>query len=1420
MISMIDERLEQLHTKPYPGLRPFRRNEYFLFFGRDACLNRMIDTLNRHHFLAVLGASGSGKSSLVRTAFFEELSMGFAGPADMDWQIADLEHPSETRPFAELAVSLIKSRPGEAREWIPQGEVDALEKELQGSQFALQHWAQNEANVAPGHNLLILVDQFEELFNFDSEGTSDIGFDRDHVDRFVNLLMRTVEMEKSNIFIVITMRAEFLNLCTTFAGLAERLSEDMIVPPRMSRDDLQAGIVGPQRVLLQLDSPNKFEFDDFIVEELLNDLAALAQADDKSERIDQTERLARQADQLPVMQHALNRMWALANARRTSDETIVLTRDDYLTQGRAAGMLRTQGDEVYQSLTLRQRMMTERIFRSLVRGPSVARAVRRPCTIPTLTLEAQLLDEPEVTEEEVRMVVDRFRADEVCFVTPYGTAPISDTRKISISHESLIRQWPMLKIWCQAEVDAGIQWNAMMDSLAREEREGAGTAGFVERALSRLQRRKTSAAVWTGAQLEDRNIWFDRNNPQPGWAARYPDQLGSNRFEDVAALRHDSNRWTGFRNQVLTGALIGAVMVSGAAYAYSVKATTNAATKIANAQAQVTNANDKFNNATKSLADAKTTQASATVALAQANAKLSEATQNVAAAKTTAEMALRKAVLAEGQAKGAAAVAQAQLRLASQAESRARVATQSADLASQKARKASLTFLEQCIGDKKYTREGAYEQAQEMFATVLQDRSALPEKEASILLKVPMTGSRDAIDQLSQPFLTGTIADLRTAVAAGQRSGDAVETSGANIDLLLSQGRLYLWQGNPVAARKEFKQVLAGRSSDDQVAAGFADPDVTDQVVASAWAGIAEADLAADSTDEKIPPVCPEMPVVSETYIASVEEVSRFAAFAQCHQSRARWQFRFGGSGSSASRQMLSLATQLYSYTNLLDQVTIQRAITETFITQGDLLKGGVTKKVLGPSSLFRPSTNASTAYANAAFSNYSSSNPSLEDRVIKSQGASWRTIEQIELASSIKPYRVFDFSGNSHRDIHNFALSRIRFANQMASSSLLRSVNRSSQLSQISHALDDAYQGVRDLDRMIATDSTIDPTPVLIANGKSGEEWIRTLLDGAKVAPKIFDELGKYSADEEAPDAVIGGYRARIFNVSLQFLNEAIRIQNLRPASAEVQADIQAVADALAKTSESDRFAASYQTYPDIYNFFVGKTPWGRHTLRRENHGADLKNSVSSLCEFGQDPKSVPLNQECDVLLRKAHNVSESLVGFHTKLSEYRNSFAKAGRGVWSDRWAVALGGIDPVDCVKQKPGESGYCILHLGSPLFPLLMKDAIWLFRSAKNRETFQAKSSLYVPQFSGHDFVSPSEDDQPLSRPTLLRNGTVLGAGRLVDRKLYIVGPVFRYLDEAEFRKRLREAEARWSKWKESPESSPSLLSPLDNVQAEE
>src|SRR5262249_20394388 len=105
-VMRMEEAIDAL-GEPYPGLRSFRRDETHIFFGREGAISEMVDRLAAHHFLAVTGISGSGKSSLVRTGLLDALDRGMLVGAGSDWRVADLRPGGQ--PLSRLATALAEA---------------------------------------------------------------------------------------------------------------------------------------------------------------------------------------------------------------------------------------------------------------------------------------------------------------------------------------------------------------------------------------------------------------------------------------------------------------------------------------------------------------------------------------------------------------------------------------------------------------------------------------------------------------------------------------------------------------------------------------------------------------------------------------------------------------------------------------------------------------------------------------------------------------------------------------------------------------------------------------------------------------------------------------------------------------------------------------------------------------------------------------------------------------------------------------------------------------------------------------------------------------------------------------------------------------------------------------------------------------
>ena len=213
----------EIHA-PYVGLRPFDSHEMPIFFGREANVSRLLEILHRERFLAVIGTSGSGKSSLIRAGMLPALSVGWTGEIS-DWRIA-IMRPGD-RPMRRLAEALLQpeslayelaedaTAPDGANGEAPSFGTSALplvEAELRRGPLCLIDLVADAQRHAPERkfNLLVLVDQFEEIFRYAEAGVDQAN----ESDAFINAILQPRLSESDaarHIYVALTMRTDALH---------------------------------------------------------------------------------------------------------------------------------------------------------------------------------------------------------------------------------------------------------------------------------------------------------------------------------------------------------------------------------------------------------------------------------------------------------------------------------------------------------------------------------------------------------------------------------------------------------------------------------------------------------------------------------------------------------------------------------------------------------------------------------------------------------------------------------------------------------------------------------------------------------------------------------------------------------------------------------------------------------------------------------------------------------------------------------------------------------------------------------------------------------------------------------------------------------------------------------------------------------
>lgn len=306
-------------NNPWRGLSSYERDDAPLFFGRDASIESLTNVVLERSLTVLLGASGSGKSSLVKAGVLARLD------AMSGWHLLPVVRPGGV-PVASIAEA-VATLDADAPRPVDADQVAGM----------IATWCSTH----PAERLVLVIDQTEEL----------VTMARTPADReaFLLLLAHLLDSHGDRIRIVLTLRTDF-EPQFDHSALAERWKAARFVIKPMSRADLQAVIEEPAaRSVLYFDPPE-------LVDALLDEVTNMPGA-------------------LPLLSFALSEMYVRYLNRRGTDRA--LTRDDYDQLGGVVGALRSRADEEYHALDAEHRATMERMLLRMVGGGSGNLARRR-----------------------------------------------------------------------------------------------------------------------------------------------------------------------------------------------------------------------------------------------------------------------------------------------------------------------------------------------------------------------------------------------------------------------------------------------------------------------------------------------------------------------------------------------------------------------------------------------------------------------------------------------------------------------------------------------------------------------------------------------------------------------------------------------------------------------------------------------------------------------------------------------------------------------------------------------------------------------------------------------------------------------------------------------------------------------------------
>jgi hypothetical protein len=525
---------------PYPGLRPFTEEESIFFKGREEHIGQIISQLEAKKFLMLTGASGDGKSSLVYAGVIPNARAGFFKAKHNSWVIADFR--PERSPLKNLTRALTTG--------LGIQDVEGLEKKLshgysslvqayKSTPYYLNTHSDSWKNASDPEkkqlrnkaaNLLILVDQFEEFFtnleNFNAGRTSLAS------QTVINLLLETAKIalaEDLPIYIICTMRSDYIGQCASFRGLPEYIGFSQFFVPRLKRKELAQVIEEP--ALLSGNAINKR-----LTELLINEL---------NEGI----------DQLPVLQHALHQIWKMANEESATMDLIHFARlsgipasqlpaedkakfdlwfsglpafkKEYFKNPSLGNVLDAHANELYETAhefaaanrgiavaKEDSKRIISLVFKCLTRIDE-GRAVRNRMTLQEIT---NVINDPAISAHYVAAVIDIFREQGNTFVRPFvgldgANRDLHPDSILDITHESLIRNWNLLVEWTRQEETDLANFLDLKKQMERWKNSYAQTGW--------RNKRKAKTFLLPKGPLAFFDDWYKKSNVNAFWLIKY-----------------------------------------------------------------------------------------------------------------------------------------------------------------------------------------------------------------------------------------------------------------------------------------------------------------------------------------------------------------------------------------------------------------------------------------------------------------------------------------------------------------------------------------------------------------------------------------------------------------------------------------------------------------------------------------------------------------------------------------------------------------------------------------------------------------------------------------------------------------------------------------------------------------------------------
>ena len=402
-------------SPPFKGLAYFKEEDSEIFFGRQSLIDKLIGHVYSNNFLAIVGASGSGKSSVVRAGLIPAIRRGYQVldiplPEDcMEWPIHVITPTSH--PLDVLAETLNPNQ--ESIKYTTELRV-ALESEPQSLRLQIQKILIGSQS----KHLLLVIDQFEELFTLCGAAERKA---------FLDCIFATIDLDSpGNTIVVIVLRADFYINCLSYMHLSTWLERKQIIVTSMSTRELRQAIEEPANHYSITIEPG-------LTEELLDDIGDEPGA-------------------LPLLSHALFETWKYRDKEKN-----MLTHAGYLKSGGIHGAIANTANTVFKKRLLKEehQIIVRNIFLSLLEIGEDTPPTRKPAKLTDLMPNSHY-------EKDARQILQILIDERLLTVSS-----AKDDVLVEVSHEALLREWGKLDEWL-AEYHEQLRLRRLLSRDARE----------------------------------------------------------------------------------------------------------------------------------------------------------------------------------------------------------------------------------------------------------------------------------------------------------------------------------------------------------------------------------------------------------------------------------------------------------------------------------------------------------------------------------------------------------------------------------------------------------------------------------------------------------------------------------------------------------------------------------------------------------------------------------------------------------------------------------------------------------------------------------------------------------------------------------------------------------------------------------------